>query len=167
VLYGDEGVAETLAGNDVLNGGAGDDFLDGGAGVDRIIGGAGFDLLFGGEDPETQTARDTLTGGADTDIFQLLFTDFVPEPIEPGEPVVTPPPGDWIADYQEGTDFFLLEGIAFEQLSFENISLTVNGVATPSTRIYVTPEGGIPISQAETLAVVQGLHQFSASNFLE
>jgi Ca2+-binding RTX toxin-like protein len=166
-IYGDDGVAETLAGNDVLNGGGGDDFLDGGAGVDRIIGGAGIDLLFGGEDAETQTARDTLTGGADTDYFELLFTGFEPEPIDPGEPVVAAPAGDHIVDFVKETDFFLLEGITFEQLSFEDISLTVNGVDTPSTRIYVKPEAGIPISQAETLAVVQGVHQFNASDFVE
>lgn len=39
-IYGDLGVDVTLAGNDVLNGGA-------------------------GEDTETQTVRNTLTGGAD------------------------------------------------------------------------------------------------------
>ncbi|MEG4492041.1 hypothetical protein QUA90_11890 [Microcoleus sp. D3_18_C4] len=97
----------------------------------------------------------------------MLFTDFVPEPIDPGEPVITPPAGDYIVDFVKGTDYFLLEGITFEQLSFQNISLTVNGVATPSTRIYVTPEAGIPISQAETLAVVQGVRQFNASHFVE
>lgn len=37
------------------------------------------------------------------------------------------------------------------------INLTVGGIATASTRIYVLPEAGIPISQAETLAVVQGV----------
>ncbi|NJM61095.1 MAG: calcium-binding protein [Oscillatoriales cyanobacterium RU_3_3] len=165
-IYGDVGVAVSLAGNDILNGGVGDDFLDGGAGVDRIIGGAGFDVLFGGEDAETQTARDTLTGGADTDYFQLLYTAFVPEPPVIGEPIVSPPVGDYIVDFVKGTDLFLVEGITFEQLGFQNISLTVGGVATPSTRIYVKPEAGIPIAQAETLAVVQGVRQFNASHFI-
>ncbi|MGA9378410.1 MAG: calcium-binding protein [Phormidium sp.] len=167
-IYGDLGVAESLAGNDVLNGGAGDDFLDGGAGVDRVIGGAGIDLLFGGQDAETQTTRDTLTGGTETDFFQLNYTAFIPEPIQPGEPIISPPPGDWIADFQNGTDFFLLDGIDFTSLGFQRINLTVAGVATASTRVYVTPAAGIPISQAETLAVVQGVlpGAFDASDFI-
>ncbi|NJL41831.1 MAG: hypothetical protein HC899_38040 [Leptolyngbyaceae cyanobacterium SM1_4_3] len=112
-------------------------------------------------------ARDTLTGGADTDYFQLLYTEFVPEPVDPGEPPVPVPTGDYIVDFVKGTDFFFLEGITFEQLGFQNITLTVGGVATNSTRIYVLPtEVGIPISQAETLAVVQGVRQFNASHFV-
>ncbi|TBR56804.1 hypothetical protein B4U84_27700 [Westiellopsis prolifica IICB1] len=162
-IYGDFGVAESLAGNDVLNGGAGDDFLDGGAGVDRVIGGAGVDLLFGGEDSETQTARDTLTGGADTDFFQLLFTDFVPEPIDPGEPIIAPPVGDWIADFQNGTDYFLLEGLEFADLGFQNT--TINGVS--GTHIYVLTEGFTP-AQSENLAFVAGVNRgaFDASDFV-
>ncbi|MGL5065777.1 MAG: calcium-binding protein [Microcoleus sp.] len=166
-IYGDgAGVAESLAGNDILNGGAGDDFLDGGGGVDRIIGAAGFDVLFGGEDGETQSARDSLTGGADTDYFQLLYTGFIPEPPVVGEPVVPPPVGDYVVDFVKGTDFLLVEGITFEQLGFQNITLTVGGVASLSTRIYVKPEVGIPIAQAETLAVVQGVRGFNASHFI-
>lgn len=150
----------------MINGGAGDDFLDGGVGTDRLIGGAGVDLLFGGEDAETQTTRDTLTGGADTDFFQLLFTDFVPEPIQPGEPIISPPAGDYIVDFVKGADFFFLEGVAFERLGFQNINLTVNGATSASTRIYITPvEAGIPISQAETLAVVQGVRGLNSASY--
>ena len=159
---------ESLAGNDVLNGGDGDDFLNGGAGVDRIIGGNGFDVLFGGEDTETQSARDSLTGGANTDYFQLLYTAFVPEPPVVGEPVIPPPVGDHVVDFVKGTDFLVVEGITFEQLGFQNITLPVAGSTTPSlsTRIYVLPGAGIPIAQAETLAVVQGVRGFNASHFI-
>ena len=91
----------------------------------------------------------------------------MPEPIQPGEPIVPAPAGDYIVDFVKGTDFLFLEGITFEQLGFENISLTVGSVATNSTRIYVLPtEPGVPISQAETLAVVQGVRQFNASHFV-
>jgi hypothetical protein len=109
-----------------------------------------------------------LTGGAGTDYFQLLFSDFVPEPPQPGEPIVPSPVGDYVVDFVKGTDFFFIEGVTFEQLGFQNINLTVQGVATPSTRIYVIPtEPGVPIAQAETLAVVQGVRGFTAANFIE
>jgi Ca2+-binding RTX toxin-like protein len=162
-IYGDADAPETLAGNDVLNGGAGDDFLDGGAGVDRVIGGAGIDLVFGGEDAETQTTRDTLTGGADTDYFELLFTDFQPEPVDPGEPIEPAPVGDWITDFQNGTDYFFLEGVEFEQLGFQNT--TINGVT--GTQIYVLAEGVTP-AQSEQLAFVAGVNRgaFDASDFV-
>jgi Ca2+-binding RTX toxin-like protein len=163
-IYGDAEAEESLAGNDVINGGNGDDFIDGGAGVDRVIGGAGVDLLYGGEDPETQSARDTLTGGAGTDFFQLNYAEFVPEPIEPGEPIVPVPPGDYITDFTNGTDYLFIEGLEFEDLGFRNF--TLGGVS--GTEIYVLTEGFTP-AQSEKLAFVAGVNRgaFDASDFIE
>ena len=59
-LYGGDG-------DDTLNGGGGNDWLKGEAGADVLTGRAGADNLDGGAD----AVRDTLTGGADKDIFHL------------------------------------------------------------------------------------------------
>lgn len=163
ILYGDESVEETLAGDDQVNGGAGDDFLDGGAGVDRVNGGEGSDVVFGGEDSEFQTTRDRLTGGGGNDYFQLLWMEYEPEPPEPIEPGEIPEPtepapvGDYIVDFVKGDDFFAIEGLSFSQLGFQDISLMVNGVATPSTRIYVNSGTGVSPAAEETLAAVAGV----------
>jgi Ca2+-binding RTX toxin-like protein len=80
-IWGDDGNDEIYGdiGNDTLVGGAGDDELHGGTGDDTLIGGAGKDELYGdagrdwliGDALGTPAAVDTLTGGADSDVFKF------------------------------------------------------------------------------------------------
>ncbi|MGL5079996.1 MAG: calcium-binding protein [Microcoleaceae cyanobacterium] len=164
-LYGDDsagvifGGADSIDGgngNDIFLGGLGNDYLDGGAEADLIRGGAGFDLLFGGgEDGENQTAADTLTGGADADLFVLTSTGFVLEPVEPSfppEPVLPEPVGDIVTDFQDGTDF-----LEYEFLGFEELIITGNGTSrvTISAVNEGVPGEGIP-DYTETIVTLNG-----------
>ncbi|MFM9941134.1 MAG: VCBS domain-containing protein [Hyphomicrobiaceae bacterium] len=81
-------------GNDTILGEDGGDILVGGAGVDSIDGGAGNDSIRGG------LGLDLLTGGAGSDTFAF----------EDGDSVAGS--GDFIQDWQNGTDFIDLNGIA-------------------------------------------------------
>ncbi|MFM9940452.1 MAG: VCBS domain-containing protein [Hyphomicrobiaceae bacterium] len=82
------------AGNDTILGEDGGDILMGGLGVDTIDGGAGNDSIRGG------VGLDFLTGGAGVDTFAF----------EDGDSVTGS--GDYIQDWQNGTDFIDLTGIA-------------------------------------------------------
>ena len=72
IIYGwaRGGNANSLSGNDTLNGNAGDDILNGGTGNDSLLGSAGNDSLIGnsGNDVLNGGSRnDTLEGGAGAD----------------------------------------------------------------------------------------------------
>lgn len=93
VLYGDDSLgADTLGGNDIIDGGIGNDAilggfgndtLTGGAGADTVNGGAGNDMIGGGSSGPAavnDTVADTLTGGEGFDRFVAgtgdLISDF-------------------------------------------------------------------------------------------
>ena len=87
-LYGNKGA-------DILVGRGGQDYLLGGDGADILLGGKGNDVFDGGE------GNDILIGGKGADRFLLRSGD--------GQ--------DKILDYRDGEDFFILEGLRFEQLT--------------------------------------------------
>ena len=87
-IYGNKGA-------DLLSGCGGQDYLVGGDGIDILLGGKGNDVLDGGID------NDVLIGGKGADRFVL----------RPGDRP------DKILDYRHGEDFFILEGLTFEQLT--------------------------------------------------
>jgi Ca2+-binding RTX toxin-like protein len=64
-------LAEPFGGNKNLVGGEGNDAVQGGLGSDNSVGGDGNDLMLGGEFV-TPAARDTLSGGAGTDVIDVL-----------------------------------------------------------------------------------------------
>jgi Ca2+-binding RTX toxin-like protein len=75
-LNGDEG-NDTLTGGsgvDVLNGGDNDDYLDGRGGIDTINGGAGNDIIFGLITNLFGATAETLDGGDDTDLVEIVGT---------------------------------------------------------------------------------------------
>ena len=91
-------------GNDTLSGEAGNDLLNASDGDDSMLGGAGNDTLIGGENNDTLDGglgSDSLFGGAGSDIFLLRSGDGT----------------DQINDYQDGQDQFLLDGLAFSDLT--------------------------------------------------
>lgn len=77
------------SGNDRLSGDAGNDTLNGGLGADHLSGGAGRDLLIGG-------VGDTLSGGADADVFRF-------SPGGSGRVTIT--------DFQHGVDHLQFDGL--------------------------------------------------------
>jgi Ca2+-binding RTX toxin-like protein len=90
-------------GNDTLYGSDGADTLTGGLGADYVSGDAGNDLAEGGEGADTVWAwnADTLTGGADADIFGIS--------IYGRSTYSTPAVMARITDFTKGTDRFSLE----------------------------------------------------------
>jgi Ca2+-binding RTX toxin-like protein len=95
-LYGNKGA-------DILVGRGGQDYLVGEDGSDILLGGKGNDVLDGGE------GNDILIGGKGADRF-LLSGD--------GQ--------DKILDYRDGEDFFILEGLTFEQLTITQGSFSTS-----------------------------------------
>jgi subtilisin family serine protease len=87
-IYGNKGA-------DLLRGCGGQDYLVGGDGIDILLGDNGNDVLDGGKD------NDILIGGKGADRFVL----------RPGDGQ------DKILDYRHREDFFILEGLTFEQLT--------------------------------------------------
>jgi len=114
-------------GNDTLLGETGNDLLNASDGDDSLLGGAGNDTLIGGDNSDTLDGglgSDSLTGGAGSDNFLLRSGDGT----------------DLISDYQDGQDQFLLDGLAFADLT-------------------ITQGGSDTILQAagEDLAILQGI----------
>ncbi len=90
--------------NDILSGDTGNDLLNASDGDDSLLGGAGNDTLIGGQNNDTLDAglgSDSLFGGAGNDSFLLRSGDGT----------------DLINDYQDGQDQFLLDGLAFSDLT--------------------------------------------------
>ncbi len=77
---------------DVLRGDAGDNLFTGNGGADKLSGGDGADTLEGG------VSKDTLTGGDGADVFRF---------------VTLTGGGDFVTDFNSGTDFIHLEGSVF------------------------------------------------------
>ena len=151
-----------LGGNDILLGGKGSDFIDGGAGNDFLrgnndndtltggdgndvmLGGQGNDVLIGGAGNDVlngDRGQDILTGGDGNDAF-LLIVDSTATSIDKA---------DVITDFRSGDSFGLTEGITFSTLTFESVSLRLDGV---------TPVTSTAIKQGNNyLTVVSGVAQ--------
>ncbi|NQE32420.1 S8 family serine peptidase [Microcoleus asticus] len=127
-----------LGGDDILLGGKGSDFIDGGAANDflrgnndndTLIGGDGNDVLLGGQGNDILTGgagndilngergQDILTGGDGNDAFILT--------LEPSASTINQ--ADVIADFRPGDSFGLSEGLTFSALTFEPVSLQLDG----------------------------------------
>jgi Ca2+-binding RTX toxin-like protein len=155
-LYGGSGV-DTLygngsndssgeLGNDVLYGGSGNDRLYGQHGDDVLIGGTGADWIYGGEGAD----RFVYTSAADT--------------------------GDWVFDFQRGTDKIDLTAFHLDPLNFVG-ALPSAGVVDPGQVGFVTTMGA---TQLETYLYIDtdgvagadleirltGVDQFGAGDIL-
>ena len=127
-----------LGGDDILLGGKGSDFIDGGAANDflrgnndndTLIGGDGNDVLLGGQGNDILTGgagndilsgdrgQDILTGGDGNDAFILM--------LEPSASAINQ--ADVIADFRPGDSIGLSEGLTFSALTFESVSLQLDG----------------------------------------
>ncbi len=127
-----------LGGNDILLGGKGSDFIDGGAGNDfltgnndndTLIGGDGNDVLLGGQGNDILNGgagndvlngglgQDILTGGDGNDAFILM--------LDPSASTINQ--ADVITDFRPGDSLGLSEGLAFSALTFETVSLQIDG----------------------------------------
>lgn len=104
-------------GNDGISGGSGDDELLGGNGDDTISGGAGENIIDGGAGSDrliVTTGGSTLTGGADSDIFQF---DFRQDPDSESDGLETPAIEELdiieteIVDFQPGSDKITIQGL--------------------------------------------------------
>jgi len=147
-IYGGSG-SDTLngnAGDDVLYGGKESDFIDGGVGNDLIFGNNNNDFLNGGND------NDTLRGGKENDVLNggsgddVLIGDL-------GQDILTGGPGndrfvltttaaaivlgqaDIITDFGAGDLIGLTDGVGFDNLTFEPITLRLDGIDSFSTAI--------------------------------
>lgn len=134
-------------GNDILVGGSGNDDLKGGAGNDILIAGTGFGLQF-------ESSNDTLTGGADIDLFVL------DEPSQFTFPGTTPSPVV-ITDFKNGTDFIGLAGFDSTTFIFDNLVFSKQG---KNTMISMNTSTG-----TVDVALVEGVSRkkFDRSDFVE
>ncbi|MEO1208493.1 MAG: Calx-beta domain-containing protein [Cyanobacteria bacterium J06638_20] len=100
-------------GNDTLNGGTGDDRQFGGAGNDRLNGNAGNDVMRGG------AGRDVLRGGGGDDrLAGELGNDLIITGAGSDRIVIRRGQGfDRVADFSDGQDRIVLNGLNFGQLS--------------------------------------------------
>ncbi|MEG4446124.1 calcium-binding protein [Microcoleus sp. AT9_B5] len=147
IINGMQG-ADTIdggAGTDSMNGGKGSDQIDGGAGDDALvgnndndtlIGGDGNDILAGGKENDVliggngddillgDRGQDILTGGSGNDTFVLAG----------GQAAATRlADADVIVDFTAGDKIGLTEGNTFASLTFEAVSLSLNGGAGVSS----------------------------------
>ncbi len=143
---GGSDVLNGAGGDDLLYGGKESDFIDGGAGNDRIFGNNNNDILNGGID------NDTLRGGKENDVLNgdagddVLIGDL-------GQDILTGGPGndkfvlttssgaivvgqaDIITDFGAGDLIGLTDGVGFANLTFEPITLRLDGIDSFSTAI--------------------------------
>ncbi|MCW6049518.1 calcium-binding protein [Lyngbya sp. CCAP 1446/10] len=161
-----------MQGADTIDGGSGNDILSGGKGSDSLDGGVGDDQIFGSNDNDTLTGgegNDTIRGGKENDVLiggngdDLLSGDR-------GQDILTGGGGsdtfilgggqaaaarlgdaDVIVDFTNGDRIGLTDGNTFASLTFEAVSLNLNG--------------GSPVSSTAIklgtnyLGVVQGVAQ--------
>lgn len=159
---GGSDVLNGAGGDDLLYGGKESDFINGDAGNDRIFGNNNNDILNGGID------NDTLRGGKENDVLNgdagddVLIGDL-------GQDVLTGGPGndkfvlttaagaivvgqaDIITDFGAGDLIGLTDGVGFANLTFEPITLRLDGIDSFSTAIkfntsYLGIVKGVPQS---------------------
>jgi|GEM_PF-1056006 len=155
-LIGGEGNDRLLGagGDDVMRGNLGDDLLNGGAGADRQFGGAGSDRLNG------QGSDDVLRGGADDDVLRgddgndrligelgsdLLFGGsgvdrFV---IRSGQGT------DRIADFEDGQDRIVLQGLNFGQVTIQQRGSNVSVATGDEVLVLVLNTSADLLTQAD------------------
>ncbi len=148
-LCGNEGDDTLIGANSNLNrAGDGDDQLCGGAGNDLLVGNEGNDKLNGGTDSDTLfggQGDDTLMGGDGND---LLFGDRGNDSLVGGNGsdgfVLSANANETIADFQQNSDFFVLAGLTFEQLSIvqvdSNTVIQVGGQTIATLRSITASE---------------------------
>jgi VCBS repeat-containing protein len=122
-LYGGSG-NDTLYGNHSQDTGTdtGSDWLYGGSGNDTLYGQSGDDVLVGG------TGFDQLTGGAGADRFVYLGAQDT---------------GDWIWDFQRGTDHIDLSALGLDPAKF--VGATAPGYVGPGEVGFRTYMGGAQV----------------------
>jgi large repetitive protein len=138
IINGGDGNDSLFGGkeSDQLSGGNGDDFLSGNNDNDTLTGGAGNDIMRGGKENDVllggdgddelwgDRGFDALTGGAGKDQFVLQFT------------ATSADQADVITDFNATDDKIKLSGFTFSQLSFESVSVVLDGAtAVASTAI--------------------------------
>ncbi|MBE9164995.1 calcium-binding protein [Tychonema sp. LEGE 06208] len=136
-----------MQGADTIDGGAGNDSLTGGKGSDEIDGGAGDDQIFGNNDNDTLTGgegNDNIRGGKENDVLSGGNGDDILSG-DRGQDILTGGGGsdtfilgggqaaaarladaDVIVDFN-GDRIGLTEGNTFASLTFEAVSLNLNG----------------------------------------
>ncbi len=143
---GGSDVLNGAGGDDLLYGGKESDFVNGDSGSDRIFGNNNNDILNGGID------NDTLRGGKESDVLigdggdDVLIGDL-------GQDILTGGPGndrfvlttssgaivlgqaDIITDFGAGDLIGLTDGVGFANLTFEALTLRLDGIDSPSTAI--------------------------------
>ncbi|MEG4442550.1 CAP domain-containing protein [Microcoleus sp. AT9_B5] len=140
--------------SDSIDGGIGNDFISGNNDNDRLIGSDGNDTIRGGKEDDIliggngddllagDRGQDILTGGAGNDTFILAGG------LSASATLIS---ADAIADFAIGDKIGLTDGIGFANLTFEAVSLQLDGGASiASTAIK---------SGSNYLGIVQGASQ--------
>jgi serralysin len=147
----DGGVGNDLIGanndNDRLMGGDGNDTIRGGKEDDILMGGNGEDLLAG------DRGQDMLTGGGGNDTFILAGG------LSAAATLIS---ADVIVDFGAGDKIGLTDGIGFANLTFESVSLQLDGGASvaswaiKSGNNYLGIVQGVSESQLTAIVFVNG-----------
>ncbi|MEG3922262.1 CAP domain-containing protein [Microcoleus sp. POL10_C6] len=140
--------------SDSIDGGVGNDFISGNNDNDRLIGSDGNDTIRGGKEDDIliggngsdllagDRGQDMLTGGAGNDTFILAGG------LSAAATLIS---ADVIVDFGAGDNIGLTDGIGFANLTFEAVSLQLDGGASvASTAIK---------SGSNYLGIVQGVSQ--------
>ncbi|MEG4855054.1 CAP domain-containing protein [Microcoleus sp. B5-D4] len=140
--------------SDLIDGGVGNDFISGNNENDRLIGGDGNNTIRGGKEDDVliggngedllagDRGQDILTGGAGNDTFILAGG------LSAAATLIS---ADVITDFGAGDKIGLTDGIGFANLTFEAVSLQLDGGASiASTAIK---------SGSNYLGIVQGVNQ--------
>lgn len=140
--------------SDVIDGGVGNDFISGNNDNDRLIGGDGNNTIRGGKEDDVliggngddllagDRGQDILTGGGGNDTFILAGG------LSASATLIG---ADVIVDFAIGDKIGLTDGIGFANLTFESVSLQLDGGASvASTAIK---------SGNNYLGIVQGVSQ--------
>ncbi|MEG4149406.1 CAP domain-containing protein [Microcoleus sp. Pol12B5] len=140
--------------SDSIDGGVGNDFISGNNDNDRLIGSDGNDTIRGGKEDDVliggnaddllagDRGQDMLTGGGGNDTFILAGG------LSASATLIS---ADLIVDFAAGDKIGLTDGIGFANLTFESVSLQLDGGASvASTAIK---------SGSNYLGIVQGVSQ--------
>jgi serralysin len=161
-----------MQGADTINGAGGDDLLSGGKDSDSIDGGAGNDFISGNNDNDRligSDGNDTIRGGKENDILIGGNGDDVLAG-DRGQDILTGGAGndtfilagglsasatligaDVITDFVAGDKIGLTDGIGFANLTFEAVSLQLDGGASAASTAIK--------SGSNYLGIVQGVSQ--------